>query len=57
MNKPIVLSPKRVEEVRIEYMGSRDTPSPIEVALAMKPALHKKTELQVLIIHLFFEIS
>ncbi|VDK77941.1 unnamed protein product [Litomosoides sigmodontis] len=48
IHKPIVLSSKHVEEVRMEYMGSRDTPSSIEIALAMKPALHKKTELQIL---------
>ncbi|CAG9537592.1 unnamed protein product [Cercopithifilaria johnstoni] len=47
MNKPIVLSPKRVEEVRIEYLGARDVPSSIEIALAMRPALQKKAELQV----------
>lgn len=53
MDKPIVLSPKRVEEVRIKYMGARNTPSSIEIALAMKPSLQKKVELQVLIFFFF----
>ncbi|OZC07826.1 hypothetical protein X798_05136 [Onchocerca flexuosa] len=47
LNKSIVLSPKRVEEARIEYMGVRDAPSPIEFALAMKPSLEKKIETQI----------
>ncbi|EJW70731.1 hypothetical protein WUBG_18359 [Wuchereria bancrofti] len=49
MDKPILFSPKRVEEVRIEYMGIRDAPSSIEIALAMKPSLQKKAESQVYI--------
>uniref|UniRef100_A0A8R1XP17 Uncharacterized protein n=1 Tax=Onchocerca volvulus TaxID=6282 RepID=A0A8R1XP17_ONCVO len=47
LNKSIALSPKRVDEVRIEYMGTRDTPSPIEFALAMRPSLEKKIESQI----------
>uniref|UniRef100_A0A0R3RTP4 Uncharacterized protein n=1 Tax=Elaeophora elaphi TaxID=1147741 RepID=A0A0R3RTP4_9BILA len=47
MNKSIVLNAKRVEEVRIEYIGNRNAPSSIEIALAMRPALQKRAELQV----------
>ncbi|KAK6103587.1 hypothetical protein QQG55_13060 [Brugia pahangi] len=48
VDKPILFSPKRIEEVSIEYMGIRDAPSSIEIALAMKPSLQKKAESQVL---------
>uniref|UniRef100_A0A1I7VAK9 Coiled-coil domain-containing protein n=1 Tax=Loa loa TaxID=7209 RepID=A0A1I7VAK9_LOALO len=47
VNKPIMLSSKHIEEVRVEYMGTRDTPSSVEIALAMKPFLRKKAELQI----------
>ncbi|VBB34675.1 unnamed protein product [Acanthocheilonema viteae] len=47
MNKPIVLSSKRVEEVRTQYIGIRDGPSSFDIALAMRHALQKKAELQV----------
>lgn len=50
MNKPIMLSQKRVEEARSEYLGTKNTPSSIEIALAMRPVLQKKAELQVRII-------
>ncbi|MCP9261345.1 hypothetical protein DINM_004718 [Dirofilaria immitis] len=47
LNKSIVLNPKHAEEVRTEYMGARNAPSPIEIALAMKLSLQRKAESQI----------
>ncbi|KAM3719785.1 Myb-related protein [Dirofilaria immitis] len=47
LNKSIVLNPKHAEEVRTEYMGTRNAPSPIEIALAMKLSLQRKAESQI----------
>uniref|UniRef100_A0A915PV03 Uncharacterized protein n=1 Tax=Setaria digitata TaxID=48799 RepID=A0A915PV03_9BILA len=47
LHKPIVLSPKRVEQMCIQYIGTRNIPSPIEIALAKKLSLQRKTESQM----------
>lgn len=47
LEKPGMLRTKSVEEVRAEFLGNRDGPSPLEIALTMAHSLEKKTQAQV----------